>query len=355
LYQTRRVADGVVRRNGQQFAEVALPGPQNAFPQPALLIIAPLHDTLETVNVVERRLVIAGLIALGIALLVGFAAARMFARRVRRLERAADRIAAGHFDQPVIDPGRDEIGELAAAFERMRQRLAHLEHARREFIANASHELRTPVFALAGLLELLGDEELEEETRREFVATAREQSDRLTKLATELLDLSRLDAGRLHLERQPVRLDELAQALADEFRAVAHSNDHPLEVLGARATAVADEQRVLQVGRILVENALLHTPPGTTVHIRTRTRDSRALLSVEDTGFGIPGEHHEHVFERFYRVNGAVTSGGGLGLAIARELTELMGGAIELDSRPGRTVFTLSLPAAAARETAPVA
>jgi signal transduction histidine kinase len=238
----------------------------------------------------------------------------------------------------------------------MRQRLAHLEHARREFIANASHELRTPLFALAGLLELLDDEELDEATRNEFLSTAREQSDRLTRLATDLLDLNRLDAGRLHVEREMVDLDDLADTIANEFRAVAQAKEHPLEVLPARATAVADEQRVLQIGRALVENALLHTPPGTTVRLRTRTsEDSRALLVVEDDGPGISGEHTDHVFERFYRVNGTVTSGSGLGLAIARELAQLMGGQISVESRPGLTAFTLSLPVAKVPAPEPVA
>ena len=255
----------------------------------------------------------------------------------------------------LVDKADDELGELARAFDRMRQRLAHLEHARREFIANASHELRTPLFALAGLLELLDDEDLDEETRREFLTTAREQSDRLTKLATGLLDLSRLDAGRLHVERRPSSWTR-SRGARDEFRAVAQASEHPLEVLGASATAVADEQRVLQIGRVLVENALLHTPPGTQVRVRTRSHDGRALLSVEDDGgHGIPPEHSDHVFERFYRVNGEVTSGSGLGLAIARELAELMGGQIEFESRPGRTVFTLSLPAAVLPRRAVVA
>jgi signal transduction histidine kinase len=350
-----QLATGEVKRRGVRYAEVALP-PSVVFLgaplAPRVLVSASLSDTLETVTLVKRRLLYAGLIALGVALAVGFVAARMFARRIRRLERAADRIAAGHFDEPVLDTGQDELGELAIAFDRMRQRLAHLEHARREFIANASHELRTPLFALAGLLELLDDEELDDETRREFLTTAREQSDRLTRLATDLLDLNRLDAGRLHIEREKVELDELAGVLADEFRAISLAKDHPLEVLGAPAAATADEQRVLQIGRVLVENAILHTPPGTTIRVRARTREGRAMLSVEDDGPGIPEEHIKHVFERFYRVNGAVTSGSGLGLAIARELAELMGGTIEVDSRAGYTTFTLALPLAAVSASA---
>ena len=113
------------------------------------------------------------------------------------------------------------------------------------------------------------------------------------------------------------------------------------------ADAVGDEQRTIQIGRILVENALLHTPPGTTVRIRAGRENGRAVLEVEDEGPGIPAAQQTQVFDRFYRVDGGVTTGSGLGLAIAKELAELMGGAIELESGPGSTVFRLTLPAAA--------
>jgi signal transduction histidine kinase len=335
---------GTVKAAGDKmFAEAAYP----VAGQYIILLRAPLHDTLESVDLVRRRLLIAGLIALAAALLVGYLAASIFARRIRRLERAADRIAGGDFGEPVSDRGRDELGQLAATFERMRQRLAQLEHARREFIANASHELRTPLFSLGGFLELLADEELDERTRAEFTATMREQVDRLTKLATDLLDLSRLDAGRLTVEREPVDLTALAESLVDEFRAVARASGHDLAVDGSGpATAVGDEERALQIGRILVENALLHTPTGTVVRLRTARRNGAVLLTVEDEGPGIPADHAGQVFDRFYRIEGSVASGSGLGLAIARELAELMGGSMELHLIPGRTIFALVLPTA---------
>jgi two-component system, OmpR family, sensor kinase len=331
---------GTVRRGGQRFAEAAIPLPDGFV----LLLTAPLHDTLANVDLVRRRILIAGAIALAAALVVGYAAATLFARRLRRLERAADRLAGGDFSQPVADRGSDEVAQLADAFERMRQRLAQLEHARREFIANASHELRTPLFSLGGFLELMENEEVDERTRREFIVTMREQIDRLTKLATDLLDLSRLDAGRLRVEAEPVDLDVLARTLAEEFHAVARSSGHELEVMtNGGVEALADEERALQIGRILVENAIVHTPPGTPVRLRSDRRDGSALLEVEDAGTGIPREHTAHVFDRFYRVEGSMASGSGLGLAIARELAELMGGEIELETEPGRTVFRLRL------------
>jgi two-component system, OmpR family, sensor kinase len=338
-----RIVSRTLTSGGRRYAEVA----QGLLGGPVVLLRAPLHDSLQSIHLVRRRLVIAGLIALAASLVVGYVAAALFARRIRRLERAADRIASGDFGEPVEDRGKDEVGQLATAFDEMRQRLAQLEHARREFIANASHELRTPLFSLGGFLELMADEDLDPTTQAEFMATMREQVARLTKLATDLLDLSRLDAGRLTVEQEQVDLAALAEILADEFRAVALSSGHLLAVEnGNNASALGDEDRALQIGRILVENALIHTPPGTQVLIRTARRDGSALLAVEDGGPGIPPEHAEHVFERFYRLEGSVASGSGLGLAIARELAELMGGSVELHTIRGRTTFALVLPKA---------
>jgi signal transduction histidine kinase len=341
--RTGKIVSGTVQRHGHSYAEVAEP----LLGGRVMLLSASLHDSLANIHLVRHRLLIAGLVALVASLLVGYAAASIFARRLRRLERAADRIAGGDFSEPVSDPGSDEVGQLAAAFERMRQRLAGLERARREFIANASHELRTPLFSLGGFLELLENEDLDPATQTEFLRVMREQIDRLTKLATELLDLSRLDAGRMHVEAEPLDLEALARLLAQEFHPVAVASGHDVDVEdGAAPTAVGDEERALQIGRILVENALVHTPAGTKVRLSTARRDGKALLQVEDDGPGIPPTDRPHVFDRFYRVEGALASGSGLGLAIARELAGVMGGTVELESEPGRTAFALSLPVA---------
>jgi signal transduction histidine kinase len=331
---------GTVTHGGDEYAEVAQPVGSNYV----ALLSAPLRDPLANVRTVQRRLVEAGVLALLLALAVGYGAAFLFARRIRRLEAAAERIAAGKFDEPVVDRSPDELGQLARAFDRMRLRLAQLERARREFIGNASHELRTPLFSLRGFLELLTDEELDESTRAEFLETMREQVDRLQRLAEDLLDLTRLDAGRMHIERQRVDLREVAEDLYAEFRAVAAATGHPLELeANGAAAALGDEGRVLRIGRALVENALVHTPAGARVAVRA-TGNS---LAVCDDGPGIAREQVGNVFDRFYRVDGARASGSGLGLAIAKELAEAMGGTLEAQSSPGETSFTLELPAVA--------
>ena len=338
-----RASRGRVDRRGRPFGEVAVP----LLSGNVLLLSAPIEDQLATVRVVKRRLLYATGVALAIAAILGSGAATLHARRIRRLERAANRIAKGRFDEPVVDLGDDELGQLATAFDRMRVQLSQLDTARKEFVANASHELRTPLFSLAGFLELMADEDLDEETRAGFLATTREQVERLTKLAADLLDLSRMDAGRLRIEHEDVVLADTARILVDELTPLAEATGHRL-VFAADpdAWAFADEERVLQIGRALAGNALTHTPAGTEIRICAERADGRAQLVVSDDGGGIPAEHAERIFDRFYRVEGSHASGSGLGLAIARELAERMGGTVDLDNAPGRTTFTLSLPAA---------
>ena len=332
---------GRVTRDGRAFAEVAV----TAGPDTVVLLSSPLGDALANVALVRRSVLVAGLFALLVSAAAGFLAAWGFTRRLRRLERAAERIASGDFDQPVVDRGHDEVGQLARAFEGMRVRLFHLDRARREFIANASHELRTPLFSLGGFLELLADEDLDEETRREFLQETRAQVDRLARLATDLLDLSRLDAGQLEVDARDVDLAAVARIVCDEFRPTAEASAHSLAVDAAEDVhARGDEPRILQIARILVANALRHTPSGTSVEIAVASSDGRAELSVRDDGPGIPPEDQDHVFERFYRGSGGTASGSGLGLAIARELALRMDGDVTFSCRGGETVFTLALP-----------
>ncbi len=332
-----------------EWGDVAVPVDDEAV----VLFRVSLADSAATVALVEQRLLLATAFALALALALGLLAAGVLARRLRRLENAAERIAGGDFGHPVIDRGDDEISQLAKAFDRMRVQLAQLDTARKEFVANASHELRTPLFSIAGFLELLSDEDLDDATRAEFLATMQSQVERLTKLSADLLDLSRLDAGQLRVVVEPVDLGEVARALVRELEHVSAASGHTLEAdVAGDVWALADEERVLQIGRALIVNALVHTPAATRVVVRGRDR-GRAELSVEDNGPGIPEAQQDAIFERFHRAEGGVASGSGLGLAIARELARLMKGDVRVASRPGRTTFTLEVPRAEADAPAP--
>jgi signal transduction histidine kinase len=303
------------------------------------------EDVQETVAFVRERVLIATLGAFVLALLGGFLVAMRLGRRVGRLERAARHVAQGRFMEPLPVTSKDEIGQLTDTFNRMQQQLRQVDVARKEFIATASHELRTPIFSLGGFVELLQDEDLDEETRREFLETMGEQVERLQKLSVDLLDLSRLDSGSVELHTEPVDLAELTRSVAGEFhpRLAEHGTELVLDVPDEGPNAACDRERVAQIMRILLDNALRHTPEGTDVIVSATRYNGAAELTVADTGPGLPAGARAKVFERFF--TGDAARGAGLGLAIARELAERMDGRLVLTTERGSTAFTLELPA----------
>jgi signal transduction histidine kinase len=307
----------------------------------------PLNDVAGAVALVRSRILLAAAIGLLVALLTGVLVARALTVRVLRLERTAQRVAQGDFGAHFSDSSRDELGQLAAALAHMQSQLEGLESARRRFIATASHELRTPIFSLGGFLELIQDEALDEDTRRQFVGQVREQVERLGKLATQLLDLSRLESGSVELAATTTDLGVLFRAVSAEFLPALAQHDSRLDLQLPEdpIRVVCDPERVAQLLRILIDNALAHTPSGTDVTIAASEAESGggARLSVHDSGPGIPAEALQRVFEPFYSADGA--RGAGLGLAIARELAVHMGARLEIASAPGDTTFTLILAA----------
>jgi signal transduction histidine kinase len=306
-----------------------------------------LGDVGGVVSFVRSRILLAAAIALLVALLTGVLVARALTVRLLRLERTAQRVAMGDFEAHFSDASGDELGRLARALAHMQSQLEGLEDARRRFIATASHELRTPIFSLGGFLELIQDEDLDDETRRLFVGQVREQVERLGKLATQLLDLSRLESGSVELAPAPTDLGVLARAVSAEFMPalVQHSSRLDLRVPDQPVRAICDPERVAQLLRILIDNALNHTQAGTGVDVTVAGPNghSGASLSVHDEGAGIPADAMGRIFEPFYGADGA--RGAGLGLAIAHELSVQMGAHLEVASEPGDTTFTLLLAA----------
>jgi len=303
------------------------------------------EDVQTTVAFVRDRILIASAGALLIALLAGFLVAARLGRRVGRLERGARHVARGRFMDPLPVQSKDEIGQLTDTFNQMQEQLRRVDVARKEFIATASHELRTPIFSLGGFVELLQDEDLDEDTRREFLETMSEQVERLQKLSVDLLDLSRLDSDSVELHTEPVDLAELTRSVAGEFhpRLAEHGTELVLDVPEEGPSASCDRERVAQIMRILLDNALRHTPEGTDVTVSATRYNGAAELTVADTGPGLPAGARSKVFERFF--TGDAARGAGLGLAIARELAERMDGRLVLTTDNGSTAFRLELPA----------
>jgi two-component system OmpR family sensor kinase len=343
--RTRKTQTAYDFFQGDDVGLVAQPLIRGGRPRAVALYSRDFEEVEAAVSFIRSRVLLATLAALVLALLGGWLVARRLGQRVRRLERAAEEVSRGSFVDPLPVDSKDELGQLTRTFNEMQAQLRQVDVARKEFIATASHELRTPIFSLAGFVELLQDEELDEETRREFLETMSEQVARLQKLSVDLLDLSRLDAGSLELHPEEVDLSELARSVVHEFTPAIAEHDTDLEIRLPEQgpEALCDPERVAQIMRILLDNALRHTPAGTHVTVRADRSNGAAGFTVADTGPGLPDGSRGKVFERFY--TGDAARGAGLGLAIARELAERMDGRLRVTSQEAGTAFTLELPA----------
>jgi signal transduction histidine kinase len=340
-----RVRTGTESAPSGTVAEAAYPVAYRGRIAAVVVFSAPVADLVRTAAVVRHQVLVAGGIALVLALISAYLMARPLGRRVKRLEVAAERVAAGDFAHSIRVDSTDELGQLGIAFNLMQRQLAQLESARKKFIATASHELRTPIFSLGGFVELLEDEELDPETRRRFLDQVKEQVERLRKLSVDLLDLSRLEAGSLELRPEQVDLGELTRSVSGEFEPTLAQRDAHLELRLAthRIDVQCDPVRVAQIMRILIDNALTHTPSGTRIVVTANRADGHIRLAVRDDGDGIDPQALPRIFEPFYTADDA--QGSGLGLAIASELAERMEGRLSVTSAPGETTFTLDIPA----------
>jgi signal transduction histidine kinase len=298
------------------------------------------------------QFLLAGAIAAFIALFLARLLARGMTRPLRDMAQAARSMARGEYRTTVAVRSRDEVGQLAEAFNRMAGELEGMERLRRDLVANVSHELKTPISALRAHLENLMDGV--ERPDAELLSVMLNQADRLTRLVDQLLDLSRMESGDLPLQLEWVPLaplveqvvTEVAVAKPDGGRSVDVHNDVPLDL----PPVEADRERLHQLLFNLLDNAFRFTPPGGSIWIRAGREDGACEVSVEDTGPGIPGEHLPLVFERFYRVDPSRSrddGGTGIGLAIARSVVEAHGGRIWAESNAsGGATFRFVLPVA---------
>lgn len=301
---------------------------------------------------INDALWLAGGLAALAAVGVGLVLARQISGPIRHLTRAARRMAGGDLDQRVPVRSRDELGELAAAFNSMADAVGHQEQLRRRMAADIAHELRTPLAIIQADLEAMLDGV--RPVSPEAVADVHQETRLLSRLIDDLRDLSLAETGQLPLQKQPTDLGELARASAARFAPRAEEKGVGLEVEAAEdlSRADVDPDRISQVLGNLLENALRHTPPGGRVELRVGPGERPATLqaTVRDTGPGIPAEHLPNVFEHFYRADHARSrkdGGSGIGLAVVKQLVEAHGGRVWVESPPGQgTTFGLVLPAA---------
>jgi len=246
---------------------------------------------------------------------------------LREMTEAARRMATGDHSVRVAAPSRDEVGELARAFNRMAEELAGVDRQRRELVANVSHELRTPLTALCALLENLADGVADPDP--ETLRAALDQGERMTALVTDLLDLSRVDAGKARLAREAVEVRPLLEAAVAGAQVGGRPVRYAVDVSPSDLTVQGDPARLHQLVANLLDNASRHSPPAGTITIRAGVVGDRWLLEVADEGPGVAMANRERAFERFGTLSDIDGGGGtGLGLAIARWVTDLHDGTI---------------------------
>ena len=292
--------------------------------------------------------VIAGLLSLGMIQLL----ARGMTSPLRDMASATRAMARGEYDRRVVESSRDEVGELARAFNRMAAELAEVDRMRRDLIANVSHELRTPLTALQATLENIVDGVAPAD--QATLQTMHAQTQRLGRLVEQLLDLSRLESGSVPLNLQPFAVKPMLEQTVRESKLSPDRGDRiaiRLAVEPSDLVIVGDAERVHQVVTNILNNALRHSPSDGSIEVMARTNSDGVRIEVSDEGPGIPAEEAGRVFERFYRSDQARTSrdgGSGLGLAIAKWIVDMHGGDIRAEPRTPRGCrMVVTLPKAA--------
>lgn len=325
---------------------------------PYVVHAATSSDSFEhQMSLLTTVLVASGPVALGLALIGGYTLGRRVLSPVDRIVEVANRITATDLHQRVeiLNPG-DELGRLAQTINSLIDRLQRAIEEMRRFTADAAHELRTPLAVLRSGVEVALRVPRSPDEYRKALEAAADESQRLTRLADQLLFLSRQEAGMMQIEREEVRLDALLKDVVDQFEGPAHEAGIALSIEPIEPCSVCgDDVRLSQVFFNALDNAIRYTPRGGRVAVRARPVGPRVRIEVEDTGGGISAEHLRHVFKRFYRADPppqGERNGAGLGLAIAKSAVAAHGGEIWLNSQVGRgTVLSVELPLMTDRAT----
>jgi signal transduction histidine kinase len=334
------------------FVGEIVPGPQGerriilfVSPQGRLLLLAWFIENL------MPPLARAGAVALVLSILLALLISRSVAAPLKRVTGAAQAIADGEIEARTPASGPKELRDLAAAFNEMADQVQASQRSQRDFVANVSHELKTPLTAIQGFSQALLDGTASgPEGTAQAARVIHEEANRMRRLADELLTLARFDAGQVTIARGPVDLEPLLQRCVEKLATQAEASEVSLALdLTGTLTVTGDGDRLVQVFTNLMDNAIAHTPGGGTVTLRARqTKDDGGVeVAVIDTGVGIPPEALPRIFERFFRVDKARqrSRGAGLGLAISKGIVEAHGGTIVAESVLGLgSKFTVWLP-----------
>ncbi len=319
----------------------------------AVFLYTPIVGVNQAVAAIDRLLLLCLLAGTLAAALFGLFISRGLTRPIADISQAAARFAAGDYASRTGATGGDEIGGLGRTFNSMAESLAKIDQNRRDFLANVSHELKTPVASIQALAEALADGVVTaREQQQRYLATIVGESRRIDRLIHDLLDLAQLEAGEMSIVPEKIDLAAFLNGEAAKHGPLLAEKDLTVRVDAAENTppVLADPVRLAQVLDNLIANAGRYSPAGTAIDLGVRPLAGKVAVTVADHGPGIPPEDQPYIWERFYRVDKSRSrSGGGtgLGLAITKRLIASMGGDISLASTPGQgTAVTFTLPTA---------
>ncbi|MCH8094200.1 MAG: HAMP domain-containing histidine kinase [Chloroflexi bacterium] len=316
----------------------------------SLLLLAPRPNPVAAIGqeLLLPLILRAALVALAASLVLAWLISRWVSAPLKKTAEAARSVAAGDYDQRLAPSGPDEAHSLATSFNEMVQQVQGSQQAMRDFVANVSHDLRTPLTSIQGYAQAILDGTASDV--KNAAGVIYDESDRLGRLVEQLLDLARMDAGQAPLDRRPVDLGAILAAIVERLKLKADKKNiriqNPMEPL---PKLIGDGDRLAQVFTNLIDNALKHTPEGGEVRLKTEVSSGWVAVHVDDTGPGISSEDLSRIFERFYQLDksrsGSGPRGAGLGLAISREIVQAHGGSLEAQSVVGRgSRFTVRLP-----------
>jgi signal transduction histidine kinase len=305
------------------------------------------ESVVESFRSVLRPLCQSALVGLAIAFVLAAVISRGIARSLQRLAHGASAVARGDYEQPVPETGPPEIKAVARAFNHMSTEVQATQQAQQEFLANVSHDLKTPLTSIRGYAQAIMDGAANDPVQAANIIY--DEAGRLNRMVVELTDLARLEAGQLSMKMDVVDIAQIAAAVGQRLTVVAQKKGVALTVQADAVPPIAgDGDRLAQVLTNLMSNAVKYTPPGGEVWVNTQVNGSGVEVVVQDTGIGIPAQDLPRIFERFYQVDRArgPQRGTGLGLAITQEIVHAHGGKVTAAS-PGinqGSTFTVWLP-----------
>lgn len=317
--------------------------------QGVILMNTPIYGISTSLTQVYRLFTIGAIIALLLAFLLSFHVSMMTTKPLRKMNKAALEMAQGKLDTRLEVKNKDEIGQLAQNLNYMASELSKIDSMRKEFVANVSHELRSPITSIRGFIQAMLDGTIPPEGQEKYLAIVFEETNRLQRLINELLDLSRIEAGSFTFEKVEFDIHTLMRSVGDRFFPLTTPKNITIEAPSDEPLLVyADRDRVEQIIVNFVDNAVRFTSDGGTISLFTEPINDKVWVHVRDTGMGMPAEELPYIWKRFHKIDKARTrgkGGTGLGLAIVKHLVDAFGEEISVASEEGiGTEFVFSLP-----------